>query len=132
MVSCLEIRRVSVQIFLNSSLPKLFPTIISICPLSAVARFSNGISGAQFSVAMVLSSPATLVTNIFGKLTMLSTGLPAEVFRSVGDFLFAVLAPISSLLLMILPSLKAVMMWVVMLLSLRYWSLVAPSPTLKP
>ena len=82
---------------------------------------------------MVLSSPATLVTNIFGRLTMLSTGLPAEVFRfSVGDFLFAVLAPISSLLLVILPSLKAVMMWVVMLLSLRYWSLVAPSPSLKP
>ena len=98
-----------------------------------MARLSKGISGAQFEVAMVLSSPATLVTNIFGRLTMLSTGLPAEVLRlSVGDFLFAVLAPISSLLLVILPSLKAVMMWVVMLLSLRYWSLVAPSPSLNP
>ena len=129
------IRPVSVQIFLNSSLPKLFPTIISICPLSAVVRFSKGISGAQFSmpgVANVLSSPAALVTNIFGKLTIDNTGLPAELFRSGGDFLFAVFAPISSLLLMILSSLKAVMMWVVMLLSLRYWSLVSPSPALKP
>ena len=65
---------------------------------------------------------------VLGRLVMLSTGLPAEVLSSPGDFLRSLA---SSLLLVIFPSLKAVMMWVVMLLSLRYWSLVPPSPSLK-